>query len=394
MIKSKQYEWNENKWESSDSSSVMPQLCLVFGSRFEVEKYGVQAIRDLKSKYPETIVVTTSTAGNILGNEIKDKTLIATCISFEKTEVNVQSFETGLGNAKKIGKLIANSYQQEKLVYLLLLSTSEINAGNLIEGINSVFKGSVIVSGGVAGDDVRFEKTLVGADGDIKENNIVTIGFYSDHLEVSNGSKGGWSTFGPKSEVTKSEANVLYEIDNQPVLAIYKEYLGKKAKELPGSGLLFPFAIIDKNTGEYTVRGVQDVNEEEESISFFGNISEGETVQLMRADIGKLLDGASDSAKEGLLTEKLLSPQLAILVSCVARRLALNQLIEEELEEVREVYGEETTICGFYSYSELAPVKGSSACRLHNQTLTLTTLYRNFKKKDEVLQKTKNGQDY
>ena len=374
MIKSKQYIWGDNKWSSDNEIELTPQICLVFGSRFEIEKYGANAVKELKAKYPKTVVVTTSTAGNIIGEELKDKTLIATCISFEKTELVIKSFETGVGKAKKVGKLIANSNQQENLAYLLLLSTSEINAGNLIDGINSVFKGNVIVSGGVAGDDVRFEKTLVGIDEDIKKNNIVTIGFYSQNLEVSNGSKGGWSPFGPKAKVTKSEGNVLYEIDNQPVLPIYKEYLGSKAKDLPGSGLLFPFVIIDRETGEPTVRGVQDVNDEAGSITFYGNVAEGETVQLMRANTDKLLDGASDSAKEGLLTEKSLSPQLAILVSCVARRLALDQLIEEELEEVREVYGEETTICGFYSYSELSPVKGARTCHLHNQTLTLTTL--------------------
>ena len=374
MIISKQYEWKNSKWESEDNCTVTPQICLVFGSRFEIEKYGTLAVKELKLKYPETTVVTTSTAGNILGDELKDNTLIATCISFEKTKLNVQSFETGLGNANKIGKLIANSYDQKGLVYLLLLSTSEINAGNLIKGVNSIFNGAVNVSGGIAGDDVRFEKTLVGVDEDIKKGNVVTVGFYSENLEVSNGSKGGWTPFGPKGKVTRSEGNILYEIDGQPVLPIYKEYLGEKAEGLPGTGLLFPFAVIDKDTEELIVRAVQDIDEEKDSITFFGDVLEGDSIQLMRAQTDELLLGATDSAKESLLSDKSKAPQLAILVSCVARRLALDQLIEEELEEVREVYGDETTICGFYSYSELSPIKGSNICHLHNQTLTITTL--------------------
>jgi len=374
MIKSKQYEWINNKWESNNSDVVVPQLCLVFGSRFEVEKYGVQAVKELKRKYPETSVVTTSTAGNILGAELKDRTLIATCISFEKTDVAIQAFETGKGKSEKIGFLIANSYKQEDLALLFLLSTSDINAENFIEGINQVFKGEIKVSGGVAGDDVRFEKTLVGIDEDIKEGNVVAIGFYSRNLNVSNGSKGGWTPFGPKSTVTKAKGNTLYEIDNLPVLPIYKEYLGAKAKGLPSSGLLFPFSIVDEQTDEFIVRTVQEINEKEGSITFFGNIKEGNSIQLMRAQSEKLLAGAASSAEESLLVDKKQTPQLAISVSCVARRLALDQLTEEELEEVQEVFGNETTICGFYSYAELAPLKGAGICHLHNQTLTITAM--------------------
>ncbi len=373
MIVSKQYEWLNGEWKSNNETVIKPQLCLVFGSRFEIEKEGILAVEELKKKYPGTKVVTTSTAGNIVGDELKDNTMIATCLSFEKTEINVLSFTIGKGRAEKIGSLIANSYAQERLSYLLLLSTSEVDAESLIHGINSVFAGKINVSGGVAGDDTRFEKTLVGVDEDIKENNIVAVGFYSDNLLVSNGSRGGWSPFGPKARVTKAEGNILYEIDNAPVLPIYKEYLGKKAKDLPSSGLLFPFSIIDEETGERIVRAIQDINEEDESLVFYGEIKKGSSIQLMRAQTEKLFEGAVDSASKSLLTKDLIPPQVAILISCVARRLALDQLTEEELEEVRSVYGEKTTMCGFYSYAELSPVKGNSRCHLHNQTLTITS---------------------
>jgi len=92
----------------------------------------MELLQSKKRKYPETSVVTTSTAGNILGAELKDRTLIATCISFEKTDVAIQAFETGKGKSEKIGFLIANSYKQEDLALLFLLSTSDINAENFI----------------------------------------------------------------------------------------------------------------------------------------------------------------------------------------------------------------------------------------------------------------------
>ena len=67
------------------------------------------------------------------------------------------------------------------------------------------------------------------------------------------------------------------------------------------------------------------------------------------------------------------TPDLAILISCVGRKLVLNQRTEEEIESVREVLGESTVLSGFYSYGEIAPFMSSTKCELHNQTMTITT---------------------
>ncbi|MEO7621452.1 MAG: FIST C-terminal domain-containing protein, partial [Gallionella sp.] len=66
---------------------------------------------------------------------------------------------------------------------------------------------------------------------------------------------------------------------------------------------------------------------------------------------------------------------LCLVVSCVGRRLVLGQLTEEELDIVQEKLGKQTTLSGFYSYGELAPFSDILQCRLHNQTMTLTTIY-------------------
>ena len=66
---------------------------------------------------------------------------------------------------------------------------------------------------------------------------------------------------------------------------------------------------------------------------------------------------------------------LCLVVSCVGRRLVMGQLTEEELEIVREKLGDATAITGFYSYGEMAPFGEIMLCQLHNQTMTLTTIY-------------------
>ncbi len=374
MIQTRQCRWKNNQWEMEEGKSqISPQLCLLFGARKKIETDGKKAIQTLKNEGLNAPIVTISTAGNILDSKVSFDDLITTCIEFEKTDVVVNDYCSNCDDEFSLGQNITKDYDTNNLALLLVFTAHGINAGNFIDGINQGFNHKVLVSGGVAGDGTLFEKTLLGIDGNIDENKIVTIGLYSKHLKVSHGSKGGWLPFGPPRKVTKAKNNFLYEIDNQSVLDLYKEYLGSKAKDLPGSGLLFPFAIIDDETKEFVVRGIQDINEKEKAIILYGNIEKGQTVKLMRANHTKLIDGAGESAFD-VLTADNEKPQLALLVSCVARAVALNQLIDEEIEEIKEVFGEKTTLCGFYSYSEFSPVKGAMSCSLHNQTMTITAL--------------------
>jgi hypothetical protein len=369
-MKITQHTWQANNWSAASPALPNAQLCLVFGSRLTLEK-NPEFITQLAALYPAAQIVTSSTAGNIIGDSLLDDTLIATAVEFEKTRVQAQLFSMADMQPIDLGRKIAVSLDADDLAGILLLSTTGINAGQLLSGLNEKLQGRVPVSGGIAGDDIRFERTLVGINEAIGEAQIAAIGFYGKHLSIAHGSKGGWDTFGPVRKVTKCAGNILYEIDEKPVLDLYKEYLGEKAAELPSSALLFPFTIIDSQTSEPVVRGVQNVDEATSSIILYGDVEEGMKIQLMRANFDNLIHGAGDSAKESFIENK--SPELAVLISCVARRLVLGQLTEEELTESRKIFGENTVICGFYSYSELSPLVGDNACHLHNQTMTITT---------------------
>jgi hypothetical protein len=131
-------------------------------------------------------------------------------------------------------------------------------------------------------------------------------------------------------------------------------------------------SIKNQENNQSIVRTILSINEDEQSLTFAGNIPQGSLAQLMKANFDRLIEGASNAATTTL--EKLNSPDLAILISCVGRKLVLNQRIEEEVEVIRDIFGKDTAITGFYSYGEISPVKGFSNCELHNQTMTITTM--------------------
>jgi hypothetical protein len=87
-----------------------------------------------------------------------------------------------------------------------------------------------------------------------------------------------------------------------------------------------------------------------------------------------LIDAASVAANDTLSQVENQQTELAILISCVGRKLVLNQRVDEEVESVRHMLGKEAVITGFYSYGEISPLAKSMKCELHNQTMTITTL--------------------
>jgi hypothetical protein len=224
----------------------------------------------------------------------------------------------------------------------------------------------------MAADGDRFGETLVLAGDRVESGLAVALALYGDRLRVGCGSRGGWDQFGPERRITRSEGNVLYELDGKSALALYREYLGEHAAALPASGLLYPLAIRAEEDDQPLVRAILRVNEETQSLTFAGDIPEGWYARLMRANFDRLVDGALGAARAGVAEGA--EAELALLISCVGRKLILGQRVEEEVEAVREVLGTGTAMTGFYSYGELAPFKTGARCELHNQTMTITTL--------------------
>lgn len=349
-----------------------PDLILVFAGSKVIE--GHPAIADLKSQYPNSILTGCSTSGEIGGINVFDDTLIATAVKFEKTRLAIHHIKLDSSDeSEKGGEELVEKFTKSGLRHIFVLSDGlNINGSKLVEGMRKDLPENIAITGGLAGDGPDFIKTFViSPKGEVSDKIVVGIGFYGEDLKIGYGSLGGWDTFGLERIVTRSKANILYEIDNKPALELYKSFLGEQAKELPSSGLLFPLSMRISENDSPVVRTILAIDEKEQSLTFAGDIPEGAYVKLMKANIDRLINGAEGAAKVSL--EGGENPELAILISCVGRKLVLKQLVEEEVEAVQEIVGNDVALCGFYSYGEIAPFIQHSKCELHNQTMTITT---------------------
>lgn len=350
------------------------QLVLAFGSTAIFRDQ--DRFRELKNTYPKARIVGCTTAGEIYGTHVEDDTLVITAVYFEETtlqfaQIDIQKEK----NSRKAGEYLARALPHEGLVHVLVISDGlQINGSELVKGLTENIPRHVGVTGGLAGDGARFEQTLVCTEDVPSEGEITAVGFYGDRLKVGYGSLGGWDPFGPDRLITRSKGNVLFELDGQSALELYKKYLGEHAEGLPATGLLFPLSLKSPDSDERVVRTILAVNETDQSMTFAGDVSEGSYVRLMKANFDRLIDGATSAARSSYENVGATSPDLALLISCVGRKLVLKQRVEEEVESVREVLGDATTLTGFYSYGEISPFTPSAKCELHNQTMTITTL--------------------
>lgn len=355
--------------------TIDPQLLLVFAG---IDQFTTPGLADqLRAACPHAALLGCSTAGEITGDGVDDGTCSLTAIHFEHTRLTVGSSPLhGMDDSFAAGARLGRQLAAVDLKAVLVFGPGvQINGSALVDGMTSVLGNKVPITGGLAGDGGAFRRTFtLGPDG-VGDNCVVAVGLCGERLSFGHGSFGGWEPFGPARKVTRCAGNVLYELDGEPALAVYKRYLGDHAQDLPASGLLFPFAMLGEDHHAIgLIRTILGVDEAAGSLTLAGEIDPQGYLKLMHASTDKLVNGAEAAAQAAADMVGQPDESLAILVSCVGRKLVMGGRVDEEVEAVGEVFGSQAVLTGFYSYGEISPFTPGAACKLHNQTMTITCL--------------------
>ena len=359
------------------------QLVIYFGDKSHLE--GKTFYDDLKKSYPKAHIVGCSTGGEILHSEVGDDQCVFSAMAFDHTQVRTVVSPIDSKDSYKVGEYLGKSLSgHPDLVSIFILSDGiNVNGSELVRGVNGALgkDSGVVVTGGLAGDGDRFQSTLVGCDDYAKGEQVVAVGFYGKKIKVKTGTQGGWKSFGPRRMITKSDHNVVYTIDDQPALDVYKKYLGEESKNLPGSALYYPLLVYGGDEKDGVIRTILSLNEEDKSMVFAGEMPQGWNCQFMWGKFDDLIDSAALSGAHAKGPGN--NQSLSFMISCIGRKLLMGQHIIGEVESAVQALGENNAHMGFYSYGEIAPGSvGQGACLntcgeslLHNQTMTITTLW-------------------
>ncbi|GAB6070627.1 FIST N-terminal domain-containing protein [Thiomicrorhabdus hydrogeniphila] len=361
--------------QTSTFQDFNAQLVFMFGDEnlFKNPKYYLE----LKKRYPNANILGCSSSGNVLGVEISHAPIVATAVQFTTSHVRLHklALKPILDEDKFKAQLsqTMDDLNSNGLKHLFVLASGlNMNSSQLVSILNKV--SPVPVTGGIAGGEDFFMETWIVADDKPQNNVIALLGFYGDSIHTGYGCYAGWSEFGAERHITKSTDNIVYEIDSQPALDLYKKYLGDYAHNLPNSGLRFPLSIKQHDDDPEVIRSMIAISEEDKSITFAGNVPTGFKARLMKPNLDSLIDGAGMAAQQIRKSNDL--PALGLVVSCEGRKVVMGEMIEEELDAIEDVLGKNVLLCGFYSHGEISPMNDkANKSSLHNQTMTLTTIY-------------------
>jgi hypothetical protein len=364
-------------WQSGAAALADAQLVLYFGSRDALETRGWY--HELRTRYPFAHIIGCTSGGQIQQAGFCETGIAAVAVRFAATRLRIATEAiTDPAQSRACGAALGRELVENDLAGVFVLSDGlNVNGSELVRGLLSVLGSAVRVSGGLAGDGARFAQTWVGVDGLPQPMAVAAVGFYGSNVRFQCGSGGGWDTFGVPRRVTRSSGRELFELDGKPALDLYEKYLGEEAEGLPGTALLYPLRIWDPARPSHdVVRTVLAVNRNDRSMTFAGDIPQGSKAQLMRGEFTSLAAGATEAASQAVAGQSQSAGQagLALLVSCVARRLLMGQRIEDEIEAVAEVLPARVAQIGFYAYGEIAPHPVSKFCELHNQTMAITLI--------------------
>lgn len=358
-----------------ENNHAKVQLVLIFGVTDALKKKDIY--KDLRQEFPKSKFIGCSTAGEICDTGLLNDSITVTAVYFEHSTIRTKAVfldQYPKANMQEIATELVKALPLDDLVHLFVLSDGiEINGSDLIKGFRRILPRGLGVSGGLSGDYYRFAEAPVIADVMACTNTVTVLGLYGKYLKVRTSSRAGWEEFGAEKIITRSRGNTLYELDSQPALPLYEKFLGDSFKDVPASSIQYPLSLRRDGEADWVTRTIININREDGSLIFAGDVPFGSTARLMKTNTGLLIESAKKAAMD--IVHASIYPNLAILISCFGRRGVLLNEASKEITVVKEILGALPCLTGFYSYGEIAPFKGSDSFELHNQTMTITAIY-------------------
>ena len=377
-------------------AEIKPENVLLFASvRHDFKKL----IRGILSE-TKTIISGCSTAGEICNGKVFEGSAVA--IGFNSQGIKIgsgvgicgdsaekagtESLENSLKSLKNrnLTKIFANYYASiindpTKLMFkapnfgLMTFIDGFVSAEAVLKGIQHDFRIPIPLIGGLAGDDLKLEKTLQTCNNKVYSNSVVTTSIFTSN-RLSFGCRHGWIPRKRAAFVTKAKGRVVYELNNSPALDVYAKLLDVDKDKLLAekniafkTGLQHPFAIISI-AGDCWLKHPQTVFEDG-SISFFSEVPEGAALVVTDGTTESLIDAGVKAVKEAIKPMKKV--KALIIFNCVARKVFLGRKAKEEIKQIAKLAN--APIIGFYSYGEQAFTPTTPVCN-RNQTISVMAI--------------------
>ena len=323
-------------------------------------------------------IIGCTTSGEISSEGLSVNSAVLAGIASDTVRFEMVTIQDLGKESQAAGRQLARSFSSPPKLLQIFSDGLTGNGCAILKGIAEVFGNTVPVNGGAAGDNGDFQQTFQFGAGRIYSDALCGIGIYGD-LQVGTGVRSGWAPIGLSKQVTRARGKVVYELNGEPALNVFERFLGQHAQKLPAIGVEYPLGFIKQSVAagqedEYLLRATMSVDRKERSITFAGEIPEGAMVNMTCGDRTSILEAADTAAAQALEAMDEATPKIIFCYSCMARKIVLGRSTQQEINRIRDRFGPQVPMIGFYSYGEFCPVGPAAVSHLHNETITLSVL--------------------
>ncbi|MCX5669389.1 MAG: FIST C-terminal domain-containing protein [Candidatus Omnitrophica bacterium] len=282
--------------------------------------------------------------------------------------------------------LLAGRELGEKLLYgcknvrrnlSIIFSDGLITEGtSLINGLQENLGRSFPLIGAFASDNFTFQKTFQYFNKELLSESCCGV-LFGGGINFGLGIKHGWKPLGKMRCASKSQGNIIKEIDGQAAVKLYEDYLAKDtlelSRELRRISIFYPIGIYLPGEKEYLLRNIISIKDDG-SLVTQGDIPQDSKIRLMIGTKDSCLDAAADSceeAKKNLLGQKV---KFVMVFDSASRFSLLGRQCARELEIIKKTFGEEIPLIGIYTYGEQAPLSSINylgRSYFHNQSISV-----------------------
>jgi hypothetical protein len=360
-----------------------PEFVFMFGSIGYDQHSLLQAVREATGEAPLTGC---SAAGTINGDDADESnfSVVVTVISSDELHWT-NGIATGLeDDPPAVGKQVA-----EELLPHLSADTIGLfvfpdgltdNFDHFIAGLEENLPNDQFLPlwGGGAGNNYNAEAPTFQYCDDEVVSDGVSYALLSGEAQTAWAISHSVIPIGGERIVTRSQGNVIYEIDGKPITDVLKEYLPEDALTDERDWLRYAISLAlcfkapsYMKDEEYVVRGVPQLNLTDGSITVESDVEEGTSIWFSSRDKEKITTGFDRMATQ--IEEQLEGeqPDLVFQFECVTRGKLMfrDQEKLQNLKRFRQSLDPDAPWVGFYAVGEIGPVKEHNLRHLYTSVV-------------------------
>lgn len=348
-----------------------PTLAIVFSSIS-------QNLSDLSATFVahDIAVFGCTTAGEIVDDELGSLGVAVLLLDIATDKFSIKTVPHIVGRpferSREMGLFARAAFARPAV--LLLSSGITNDAEQVVYGLKAGLNMDVPIFGGLAGDDLKLNRTFVLTEGAPISDGISVLVFDNDAVELTGLATSGWEAIGIEHTITAAEGNVLQSINGQPALDVFLKYFGyfdnTENEGLPISTISAQYPLqIEREGGTRVLRTPMFASEEDRSLVLGGSVRVGEKFRFSISPGVEVIDQTVENFRD--FHQDSPAADALLLFSCKGRHAALGPLLEDEISGIHQHWNK--PMIGFLSYGEFGPTK-YNGCDFHNETCSMVAI--------------------